>query len=88
MGSGGGDTDWVNKRHLYLFYPLIPSPLSPSPPPVLCCAGALERLLAVVRAVLGVLSDVLRPTGDTQDTPLCLLGEHLVTRRDIGERLT
>ncbi|PNH01909.1 hypothetical protein TSOC_012159, partial [Tetrabaena socialis] len=45
----------------------------------------LERCLAVVRYALGVMADVLRPGGpDPDDLPVCALGHHHVTVRQLG----
>jgi hypothetical protein len=44
----------------------------------------LERLLASTRAALSLLADVLRPSGDPQDTPVMTLGHHYISVREVS----
>jgi hypothetical protein len=44
---------------------------------------ALERLLAVARLLLGITTDMLRPSTDPQDSPITVLGHHTVSRRQV-----
>eukprot|EP00798_Chlamydomonas_sp_ICE-L_P020915 gene20915-27763_t len=44
----------------------------------------VERMLAVVRIMLDVLCDAVRPSADPQDTPITVLGSHLASRRELG----
>ena len=46
--------------------------------------GPEERMLAVLQLVFTYLCDILRPSEGIFDVPRPILGEHLISRRDIG----
>ncbi|WIA19448.1 hypothetical protein OEZ85_004063 [Tetradesmus obliquus] len=45
----------------------------------------LERLLAVAKLAVTFLTNLLRPSNDTQDIPILILGHHYVSHRLLGE---
>lgn len=47
----------------------------------------LERLLGVVRLVLGLVADIARSSSEVLDTPVNILGQHFVTNREICEQI-
>ncbi|KAF6254987.1 hypothetical protein COO60DRAFT_1641921 [Scenedesmus sp. NREL 46B-D3] len=44
----------------------------------------LERLLAVAKLAVSFLTDLLRPSNDTQDIPILILGHHYISHRQLA----
>lgn len=45
---------------------------------------ALERLLALAKLCIVLLSDCVRRSDDSQDIPLMILGHHYISHRKLG----
>lgn len=46
---------------------------------------SLERMLAVIRLILTLLTDILKPSSDPNDAPFHFLGSHYLSHRNLGD---